>query len=111
MKYANIVNEEGRCIDYGGSGICELSRQRSQCIECGGSEICEHSKQRSLCIECKYLKMYMNTYHKCGTEDLFYEAINAYSRNINIQREYEVLAFTKITSDIVILGNVFNFYF
>ena len=53
----------------------------------------------------------MNTYHKCGTEDLFYEAINAYSRNINIQREYEVLAFTKITSDIVILGNVFNFYF
>ena len=56
----------------------------------------------------------MNTCHKCGTEDLFYEekiyseeATIAYSRNINIQREYEVLVSTEITSDIVILDNKF----
>ena len=53
----------------------------------------------------------MNICHECETKDLFYEEkiyckkdIIAYSRNVNIQRECDLLASTEITSDIVILG-------
>ena len=56
----------------------------------------------------------MNTCHECGTKNLFYkktyseiEDIIAYSRNVNIKKEYDLLAFTEITSDLVILGTKF----
>ena len=58
-----------RCIECGGSAICEHNirkdtcricgnghckhnKQKHQCVECGGSSICEHNIIKSRCIEC-----------------------------------------------------------
>ena len=66
----------------------------------------------------------MNTCHECGTKNHFYEKTYseiediiaelkkkkkkiAFSRNMNINKEYDLLAFTEITSYLVILGTKF----
>ena len=60
----------------------------------------------------------MKSCHVCGTKKFFYEKkfgkkedIIAYSRNRNIQSERYLLAITEITSDLIILQQVLNFYY
>lgn len=42
-----------RCIECGGSGICEHNKRRSSCSDCGGSQICEHKTNKHTCRKCK----------------------------------------------------------
>jgi hypothetical protein len=43
---------KSRCVDCGGSAICEHKKIKIQCKACGGSQICIHNKMKTICKEC-----------------------------------------------------------
>ena len=51
MLYIYIYRS--RCIDCGGTGVCEHNRVRRNCKDCGGNNLCiPHKKPKSRCVEC-----------------------------------------------------------
>lgn len=42
-----------RCVECGGSQICEHEKEKSNCVECHGHNICEHDRIRYQCVECE----------------------------------------------------------
>jgi len=41
-----------RCLECGGSEICQHKKQKADCPDCGGKCICPHGRRRRLCKEC-----------------------------------------------------------
>ena len=50
--YACTNFRKNRCVECGGSSMCEHKRRRGTCIECGGASTCVHKRQKAECIDC-----------------------------------------------------------
>ena len=52
LLYVSMEKEKSRCVECGGSELCEHGKRREYCKDCAGSQICEHREYKYNCKEC-----------------------------------------------------------